>query len=488
MQKKLLYVLVLAMLILSACTGQTGEAVETPVPEKEASENTSASDQAVNLSPDAEVNCVATGLQELPEKPDLPAVTEEDWLFGNPAAPVTILEYSELQCPYCAQLEPLLLDLQQNNPDAVNLVFRHFPLSMHDKAGFAAQALEAAGKQNPEFFFELKNSLFEKQGEWSQLSVEDFHTLVYEEVEALGADLDQFKADYESDEIAEKIAVAVQDAITIGISGTPSVFINGFPYNGQRTVDALEDMVTAIQAAEAEYGEEVIAGLPKVGLVGPESLRNIITVYNLLLETYGEEYLANIPIDLAGSPEQIQLVVDFYVAIETLKDKVYDTCPEMVINPEKQYLAKFDTEFGEFTIELFADKAPYTVNSFVFLAREGWFDNTQFHRVIPGFVAQGGDPSATGIGSPGYEYGNEINDLKYDKAGVVGMANSGPDTNGSQFFISYGELPSLDGGYTIFGQVIEGMDVVEGLTPGDPNTGVVEKGVNIINSVTIVEN
>ena len=105
----------------------------------------------------------------------------------------------------------------------------------------------------------------------------------------------------------------------------------------------------------------------------------------------------------------------------------------MVIDPAKQYIATLKTEKGDIVIQLFADKAPLAVNSFVFLAREGWFNGVTFHRVLPGFVAQAGDPSATGMGGPGYFFRNETNDLLYDKPGMVGMANSGADSNGSQF-------------------------------------------------------
>jgi cyclophilin family peptidyl-prolyl cis-trans isomerase/protein-disulfide isomerase len=144
-------------------------------------------------------------------------------------------------------------------------------------------------------------------------------------------------------------------------------------------------------------------------------------------------------------------------------------CPPMVIDPNKEYTATLRTEKGDVLIQLFPDKALLTVNSFVFLAREGWFDNITFHRVMPGFVAQTGDPSGTGMGSPGYYFKNEINDLKFDKAGMVGMANSGPDANGSQFFVTFQATPDLDGSYTIFGEVIDGMDVLEDLTPRDPS-------------------
>ena len=152
-------------------------------------------------------------------------------------------------------------------------------------------------------------------------------------------------------------------------------------------------------------------------------------------------------------------------------DMQYTEYPPMVIDVTKNYLAAFKmAKGGEFTVELFADKAPLTVNNFVFLARDGYYDGTTFHRVLEGFMAQGGDPTGTGGGGPGYRFEDEINDdLKFDKEGILAMANSGPNTNGSQFFITYAPTPWLDGLHTIFGQVIEGMDVVKGLTLRDPN-------------------
>jgi cyclophilin family peptidyl-prolyl cis-trans isomerase len=141
---------------------------------------------------------------------------------------------------------------------------------------------------------------------------------------------------------------------------------------------------------------------------------------------------------------------------------------------------------GEFVIQLYPDKAPITVNSFVFLARQGYFDGTTFHRVLEGFMAQGGDPTGTGSGGPGYQFVNENSDLKFDKAGVVAMANSGPNTNRSQFFITFAPQPSLDGSYTIFGQVTSGMDVVNGITRRDPQTNPTFTG-DAIQTVTITE-
>ncbi len=157
------------------------------------------------------------------------------------------------------------------------------------------------------------------------------------------------------------------------------------------------------------------------------------------------------------------------IALVALGARQFKACPPFEIDPSRQYIARLRTEKGEIVIQLFADKAPLAVNSFVFLARQGWFNGVTFHRVIPGFIAQAGDPSGTGRGGPGYFFKNEISDLKFDQPGRVGMANAGPDTNGSQFFITYAPQPHLDGMFTIFGQVLRGMDVLESLTRRDPS-------------------
>lgn len=147
----------------------------------------------------------------------------------------------------------------------------------------------------------------------------------------------------------------------------------------------------------------------------------------------------------------------------------YDEAPPMLIDPSKQYFATFKMEKGgEFKAELYPAKAPITVNSFVFLACKDFFDGVTFHRVLEGFMAQGGDPTGSGAGGPGYQFANEDSDLVFDKAGVLAMANAGRDTNGSQFFITFAPQEGLNGGYTIFGQVVEGMDVVNGITRRDP--------------------
>ena len=159
----------------------------------------------------------------------------------------------------------------------------------------------------------------------------------------------------------------------------------------------------------------------------------------------------------------------------------------MIIDPEKDYSAKFVLENGgEFIIDLFEKDAPITVNNFVFLAREGFYNGVTFHRVIPGFIAQSGDPTGTGAGGPGYRFQDEFSpNLRHDRPGILSMANSGPGTNGSQFFITFLPTPHLDNVHSVFGVVTDGMDVVSGLTPRDPAT--TSTPGDVIASVTILE-
>jgi cyclophilin family peptidyl-prolyl cis-trans isomerase len=169
------------------------------------------------------------------------------------------------------------------------------------------------------------------------------------------------------------------------------------------------------------------------------------------------------------------------------KQKQYSSVPPMRLAPDKEYTAKVKMAGGgEFVIRLYAEKAPITANSFVFLARDGYFDGVTFHRVLEGFMAQGGDPTGTGSGGPGYQFKNEDHDLKFDQPGVVAMANAGRDTNGSQFFITFVSTPHLNGGYTIFGQIIEGMQVVNALTRRDPNQRLSFTG-DVIETISIIE-
>ena len=158
--------------------------------------------------------------------------------------------------------------------------------------------------------------------------------------------------------------------------------------------------------------------------------------------------------------------------------KQYSTPPQMSIDSSKNYTATFDTSKGQIVVELFAKDAPNTVNNFVFLAREGFYDGLKFHRVIADFMVQGGCPQGSGTGGPGYKFKDELAPGKYRKhqRGSLSMANSGPNTNGSQFFITHVVTSHLDGKHTVFGQTKSGQDVVDAIRQGDT-----------INKLTIAE-
>lgn len=159
------------------------------------------------------------------------------------------------------------------------------------------------------------------------------------------------------------------------------------------------------------------------------------------------------------------------VNLTRMETRQFSECPPFVINPQKQYFADIQTSKGKIVLQLFPQDAPLAVNNFVFLSQKGWYEGVTFHRVIKDTLAQAGDPSGTGFGSPGYAFPDEISALKFDRAGLVAMANAGPNSNGSQFFITMRAIPELDGKYTIFGQVLEGQDVVSALTARDPSQG-----------------
>jgi len=161
-----------------------------------------------------------------------------------------------------------------------------------------------------------------------------------------------------------------------------------------------------------------------------------------------------------------------------MSNKQWNTAPEMQINEKSDYTVSIDTNKGVIDLEFYPKYAPKTVNNFVFLAGEGFYDGVKFHRVINNFMVQGGDPTGTGRGGPGYKFEDELvgNPLKHE-SGSMSMANAGPNTNGSQFFITHSPQPHLDGKHTVFGKVVAGQDVVNAIREGD-----------VINSVTVEEN
>jgi peptidyl-prolyl cis-trans isomerase B (cyclophilin B) len=153
---------------------------------------------------------------------------------------------------------------------------------------------------------------------------------------------------------------------------------------------------------------------------------------------------------------------------QTMADKQWNAPPEMQIDTHKTYKLMIETNRGSMELELYSEHAPKTVNNFVFLAKEGYYDGVVFHRVISNFMIQGGDPTGTGRGGPGYKFEDEVagNPLKHER-GVISMANAGPNTNGSQFFITHSPQSHLDGKHTVFGRVVTGLDVVDAIEQGD---------------------
>lgn len=453
MRNRFLLIGIMFVLILSACQAQAqtpatspaaGEVTSEPSPLAlpTATEPGEPAQPAVTEAPTSaaspetegtassemvQAGCTVVSAQPTPgpeEQSLFPPVSEADWVLGPTGAPVTILEYSDFQCPYCAQLAPVLDLLHERYPDQVQVVFRHLPLIgtpdslFHDKAALGTQAAEAAGLQDK--FWEMHDLLFAKQSEWVDLPPEEFQTWLLEQADSLDLDSAKFEQDLNSAELVQIANEAWENGQANGMVYTPLVLVNG------------------------------------------------------------QLWPNNLPISL----ENLSAIVE----LEMLESRQFTACPPMEVDPAKQYFATLNTEKGEIIIELYPDKAPLAVNSFIFLAEQGWFDNVTFHRVLPGFVAQAGDPTGTGYGGPGYAFSNEVSeDLKFDGEGVVAMANSGPDSNGSQFFITLGPAERLNGGYTIFGHVIEGMDVVKKLIPRDPSASMDLPPGDQILSVTIDE-
>lgn len=205
--------------------------------------------------------------------------------------------------------------------------------------------------------------------------------------------------------------------------------------------------------------------------------RNLLIVGGVVLALVvafiGWQVFSNMNDDPASSAEGTVLQGERPLASLPPEERnaYYTAPPEMVIDPAKDYQALIQTAKGDIRLQLFAAEAPQTVNNFVYLANQGYYDNTTFHRVIEGFMAQAGDPLGLGNGGPGYTFADEVdNGLTFDRPGLLAMANAGPNTNGSQFFITYDTPRHLDGLHTIFGEIIEGDDVLAALSARNPAT------------------
>lgn len=353
-----------------------------------------------------EFTCTSVTSEEQANDPlsPLATVSDSDWVHGPADAAVTLIEYGDFQCPFCAELEKSLKQLEEQYPNDLRVVYRNFPLigtvdePIHEKAALSMQAAEAAGLQ--EKYWEMHDALFAGQNDWTDMSMDDFEAWLLDTAAGLDLDVDQFNQDLNSDELIQMAQDAWNQGQQDQITYTPYVLINGLLYTGPTDV------------------------------------------YNL----------------------------ELIIQLEKLSSRQFHECPRMILEPGASYAATLHTEKGDIVIELLPEVAPMAVNSFVFLAEHDWFDNVTFHRVLPGFVAQSGDPTGTGLGNPGYSFAIEVMpEVNFDREGLLAMANSGPTSNGSQFFITLGATEHLNGQYTIFGEVIQGMDVVESLTPRDPS-------------------
>lgn len=181
-------------------------------------------------------------------------------------------------------------------------------------------------------------------------------------------------------------------------------------------------------------------------------------------------------------------VLEAAVRLTLLETKQEAHYPETVIVPGEPLAATIRLNLGEITIQLYPDSAPIAVNSFVHLAESGWFDNTILHRVIPNVMVEGGDPSTTGFGNAGYFFDDEFDDnLTFDEAGMIALSNYGPNTNGSNFFITLAPLPDLNQTRTIFGRVIDGLDLLTPLGPRDPIDDILSPAEAVIESISIVQ-
>lgn len=421
MRKYHFLIITVLVILLAACqrTPETAQPTATPLPTVVLEIPVASDDSSTNSG--CTVVMVKPTPGPTPESPFLP-ITATDWSKGLEAAPITLIEYSDFQCPYCAQLAPIIERLIEEFPNELRFVYRHLPLigtpeqPFHDKAALSTQAAEAAGKQGS--FWEMHDLLFSRQSEWSAMSNADFQAWLIAAAGELKLDVDQFTEDLNSPELVRFAQSAWDTNVALGLQSTPTLIFNG------------------------------------------------------------NTWPSNVPMDYWSLWAVIQLTL--------LEERQYTECPEMAIDPTAQYIATLETEKGDIVLELYPDVAPLAVNSFIFLAQNGWFDGITFHRVIPGFVAQAGDPSGTGYGGPGYAFRNESSpDYTFDGPGVLAMANAGADSNGSQFFITYDATPQLNGGYTIFGHVISGMEVLESLTARDPSSDADLPPGDVILKVTI---
>ncbi len=351
----------------------------------------------------------------LPTLAPIAPISETDWSRGPAEAPITILLYSDFDCPTCARLAEVLAELLARHPQDIRLIFRDFPLlTIREKSSLAAQAAAAAGEQGR--FWEMHDLLFTRYDEWEALTPEQFTSWLGRN--ALGAGVHSAKLldDLRTRRFEPDVAEDYNQAVASGIPGAPFLFFNRDLFLLPPTLENLE---------------------------------------------------ANVRLTL-------------------LTGRQFTSPPDLALDPAVDYYARLRMNVGEVLIDLYEDSAPQAVNSFVHLARSGWYDETPAYRVVRSQYVELGDPSGTGFGSPGYAYGLETNPvLTFDRPGVVGVASDDPSTNGSRFFVALTALPMYDGTRTVLGQVVSGLDLFDALLARDPLTDLLVEPQAVILDVTI---
>jgi cyclophilin family peptidyl-prolyl cis-trans isomerase/protein-disulfide isomerase len=358
--------------------------------------------------------------------PALPGITDisaTDWVTGPVPARVTIIEYSDYQCAPCARLAGVLLQIRQEFPDDVRWVHRHFP------------------------------------GIWITDTGQPLHDkseLATEAAEAAGAQ-GKFWA----------MHIALFRHYAEWAAVTPAEF---------------RSLLTAYAQEAGLDGQQFAADLDS-HKYAPQVQAALVSAANDSVGSAPVVFFNGAPYQ--GDREHWAFAA--LIKLEKFKDRQFSAPPPQVIDPLRQYSATLHTTRGDIVFDLFADKAQYNVNNFVFLARQGWYNNIAFHTVVTDHV-QTGDPTDTGFGLPGYFIPDEFDpSLKFDAPGWVGMANSGPDTNGCQFFITRLPMPQLDGKYTLIGKVTQGLEVLARLAPRNTDDNHEAPPGDMIISTTIQE-
>lgn len=432
MIKSALSATVLAVFLFTACASTPTAAptpTSTPTPPATATATAAEATVATPVAEDVPAYCEARPLPDLPAQGLNITISDDDWIKsdGNDAQ-LTIVEYSDFQCPACASADPAVQAIVETTP-GIQIVYRHLPLeTIHDKAFLAAEAAEAAGAQGK--FWEMHKALFDhaiqgyiaqqneqESNEWIDVTVDEAPAKLSEVAAEVGLDIDQFNKDLKDGTYSDKVRAHVDEFGQLGLPFSTPTFIIG--------IDGV-----FFKPEISSYDE--------------------LVYFLAVAKMQGDDFT------------------------------LFDAAPEMAVTADNTYQATLETSQGDIVLELDTQAAPTHVNSFVFLAQQNWYNNSDFFYVRDNFVALTGDPSNTTYGYPGY-YCDGEKDSTFDAPGIVGILPNG------QFFITLGtDAAQLNGQFTEIGRVVEGMEILDGIArvmPRDPTSPQPDK----LQSVTIAE-